>query len=297
MKKFAKVILVLTIVATLFVSVGLLSACNKNSEKTITVCASDVPHAEILEGVVKDLLKDKGYDLKVTILNWTHQNGAVVSGDYDANYFQYYIYLLDDKSANGLDFSCKVHYEPLGIYYGKASVGTAVSNGQSFAICKDTTNAVRALQLLEEKGVFSKASEGNNYPITDDETLSSAVSQNQWVSTSGIIVKLIEEELLVGAMPDYDFACLPCNTALTGHVIADSNHRADIENASKITDYSNGLAIRKADYLNNEIYKAKIDALTDALLSKEVADYVKTKYNGVILCDAQTQIDMRGDIK
>ena len=62
MKKFAKVIIILTIVSTLLVSVGLLSACNKNSEKTITVCASDVPHAEILDGVVKNLMKEKGYD-------------------------------------------------------------------------------------------------------------------------------------------------------------------------------------------------------------------------------------------
>ena len=40
-------------------------------------------------------------------------------------------------------------------------------------------------------------------------------------------------------------------------------------------------------------YKAKIDALTEALLSKAVSDYVNNKYGGAITCDSSSQIDLR----
>jgi len=295
MKKFAKFALIITLVASLLAAAVVFAACNKyDKEHTITVCASDVPHAEILNGVVKNLLKAQGYDLKVTILDWQEQNGAVNSKDYDANYFQHLPYLLSGDFANSLVFTCTVHYEPLGIYYGKATVGTLVSNGRSFEICNDESNAVRALQLLEANGVFSKASEGNNYPITNDGKLA---FDDEWTSSNGAVVKLIAENLLVASMNDYDFACLPCNTALTGNVSADANHRAAVENdPAQVTGKANGLAVRRADYLNDAAYKAKIDALTNALLSQDVADYIAQRYNNVILCNGATQIDLRSQI-
>ena len=212
MKKFAKTLIILALVASLAVSAGLLVACNKKDPAhTITVCASDIPHAEILNGVVKDLLKAQGYTLEVKVLDWQEQNGAVASKDYDANYFQHLPYLLSGDYANDLAFTCKVHYEPLGVYYGKASVGTPIANGRSFAICNDESNAVRALQLLEANGLFSKASEQTNYPITDDGEL--AFSSDEWRASNGAVVKLIAENMLTQAMSDNDFCCLPCNTA------------------------------------------------------------------------------------
>ena len=293
MKKITKTILILTLVAVVALTVGALSACNKkDNAKTITVCASDVPHAEILNGVVKGLLEAQGYKLEVRILDWQEQNGAVASGDYDANYFQHLPYLVSGDFATQLAFTCKVHYEPLGVYYGKATVGTQVANGRSFAICNDESNAVRALQLLETNGLFSRASEGANYPINNNGGL--AFSGSSWTASNGARVDLIAENLLVASMRDYDFACLPCNTALTGNVSADSNHRAAVESdPAQVTGKANGLAVRKADYLNDATYKAKIDALTNALLSQEVANFIAEHYNNVILCNSNTQIDLR----
>ena len=40
-------------------------------------------------------------------------------------------------------------------------------------------------------------------------------------------------------------------------------------------------------------YKAKINVLTDAVLSKAVADYVNEKWGGAITCDSSSQIDLR----
>ena len=115
---------------------------------------------------------------------------------------------------------------------------------------------------------------------------------SSWTSENGVEVKLISEELLVPSMPDYDFVCLPANTALTGNVSQDKKV-AEEAKEELITGRANILAVRENDYHNDEKYKAKIDALTDALLSKAVADYVENKYSGAVVCNELTQIDLR----
>ena len=291
MKKFIKLILTAVLSASLLLSCGILSGCGNS--KTIRVCASDIPHAQILEECVKDVLAKDGWKLKIEFLDWTIQNNAVANGDYDANYFQHVPYLNNYKSSTKLFASCKVHYEPLGIYYGKATAGTPVTSGTTFAICDDVSNAIRAFDLLEAKGVISKTIEGNNYPVNaDGKTLKIKETETTWTSVTGLTVTLVAENLLVSSLDDYDFACLPCNTAFTGNV--DVSKRAEMEgNADLPTLNANIIAARENEYNTNEVYKAKIDALTNAMLSKEVRDFINEKYNGIIICDDTTQIDLR----
>ncbi len=286
----------LAVVMTVACCFGL-TACG-NDDKTVSVCASDVPHAEVLNGIVKDELAKKGYTLKVTILDWTQQNDAVANGDYDANYFQHVPYLETYTGSIKLFASCKVHYEPLGIYYGKAANGTAVTASTSFAICDDTSNAIRAFQLLETKGVIDKAAEGDNFPVKDGgEELNLSEAAKIWTSKDGkVTVTLVAENLLVSSMPDYDFVCLPCNTAYTGKISSDK--RADVENdPAQVAGKANVIAARLNDYKNDAAYKAKIDALTEVMLSKEVSDFFASKYLGAMTCDASTQIDLRSEVK
>ena len=121
MKKLLNLLCVAAFLLVAVFTVGFAGGCSKGSAKEISVCASDVPHAEVLNGIVKSELEKKGYKLKVTTLDWTMQNDAVANGDYDANYFQHVPYLETYAGKTKLFASCKVHYEPLGIYYGKAA--------------------------------------------------------------------------------------------------------------------------------------------------------------------------------
>ena len=277
--------------STLFV-LGL-SSCSPNDkykgdEKTITVCASELPHADVLNNCVKDLLKEKGYELKVTVLEWTIQNQAVSEGDYDANYFQHIPYLstFKGKGTKELVASCKVHYEPLGIYRGKSSGD--LTNAKTIEICNDESNAIRAFELLKKKGVISES------PVNEDKTKLSFTGDT-WTSSNGVKVTLISEELLVTSLVDYDFACLPCNTAYTGRVPS-SKQVAKEDDPSEVSLKANVLAIRKYHYLNSDIYKNKIDALTDALLSETVSNYFRDTYYGAMTCDSSSQIDLRSSI-
>lgn len=261
---------------------GLTSTGCFSQDKTIRVCASELPHADVLNNCVREILKLKGYKLEVSVLDWTLQNDGVANKDYDANYFQHIPYLETYSGKTSLFATCKVHYEPLGIYYGKEKKD--LLEGKSFEICNDESNAVRALKLLQEKGVLKKA------PITSDGKL--AFTGSTWISDNDIKITLISEELLVSSINDYDFALLPCNTAYTGNV--SSSRLVDKEdNQTLILENANVIAARQNDYLEDSVYKKKIDALTEAMLSKEVREYIQKKYDGKITCDENTQIDLR----
>ena len=87
----------------------------------ITVAATPSPHAEVL-AVAKEILAEK--DITLTIKEFTdyvQPNNVVESGEIDANYFQHVPYLETYTGTPELFAVCKVHYEPLGIYYGKAT--------------------------------------------------------------------------------------------------------------------------------------------------------------------------------
>ncbi|MDY4144832.1 MAG: MetQ/NlpA family ABC transporter substrate-binding protein [Bacilli bacterium] len=261
---------------------GLTSTGCFSQDKTIRVCASELPHADVLNNCVREILKLKGYKLEVSVLDWTLQNDGVANKDYDANYFQHIPYLETYSGETSLFATCKVHYEPLGIYYGKEKKD--LLEGKSFEICNDESNAVRALKLLQEKGVLKEA------PITSDGKL--AFTGSTWISDNDIKITLISEELLVSSINDYDFALLPCNTAYTGNI--SSSRLVDKEdNQTLILENANVIAARQNDYLEDSVYKKKIDVLTEAMLSKEVREYIQKKYEGKITCDENTQIDLR----
>lgn len=277
MKKSLKVLVVF---ALLFISLFTLCSC-KNDTNVIRVCASELPHADILNNIVKEKLKEKGYTLEVTVLDWTMQNDAVANKDYDANYFQHLPYLNTYQGKIKLKATCKVHYEQLSIYYGKKNI--SLLDGKTFAICNDESNAIRALNLLFSKGVISEV------PVTNDHL---SFNGNTWTASNGVTITLIDEGLLAAALNDYDFACLPCNTAYTGNI---SNDRiVGVEDDKElVVKNANVLAVREDDYKNDLAYKEKIDVLTNILLSSDVSDYVKAKYGQIITCDATTQIDLR----
>lgn len=67
---------------------------NANANETVTVGATPVPHAEILE-FVKPILAKDGYDLKIVEFNdYVQPNLATDDGQLDANYFSTFLILI-----------------------------------------------------------------------------------------------------------------------------------------------------------------------------------------------------------
>ena len=126
-------------------------------DKKITVGASPTPHAEILNGPVKEILAEQGYELVVTeFTDYILPNTATEQGEVDANYFQHEPYLKSFNEENGTHLVpvCAVHYEPFGIYPGNVATLEEVSDGAKVAVPNDTTNEARALLLLEQEGLL-----------------------------------------------------------------------------------------------------------------------------------------------
>lgn len=266
----------LLLLTNIFLLGSLVSCGTKDTSKTITVCASEIPHAEILKNAVEPLLEKEGYELKVTILDWTLQNDAVKNLDYDANYFQHRPYLeqYDSGSSDYVsNYTYKnvfpvatVHFEPLRIYSGKKSASEfeKIKKTATYEICNDTSNEIRALDLLVNAGVIdSYETDNNGNPIN----LPSNITP-------------IAEDLLAASKDDYDYAVLPTNTALTAKISADSSLPSESDEVADLR--ANVVAANVNEYKVNETYKNKIDVLTTALLSSEVASFIETNYSGVI---------------
>ncbi|MDY4155853.1 MAG: MetQ/NlpA family ABC transporter substrate-binding protein [Bacilli bacterium] len=254
-----------------------LVGCSEDTDKLIKVCASEIPHAEILNEVVKPQLEEKGYELEVTILDWSIQNEATYQGDYDANYFQHRPYLqqYDSNSANYVESytytklfpTAAVHFEPLRVYEGKSKAQDFESKKTTatFEICADPSNAIRALDLLKSCGAITSYEVDSNGNPLEDKLPSR--------------IKLIAEELLVANKDSYDYAVLPCNTALTGNIVANTSLPTETEEVKDLR--ANIIAASVDKYQKDEVYKAKIDVLSDAVLSSKTADYILEKYNNV----------------
>ncbi len=269
----------------LLLSSFFLAGCgSSDSSKTITIAASEIPHAEILNDAVKPLLKEKGYSLEVTILDWTLQNDGVYNNDYDANYFQHRPYLQQYDSSSSTyseDYVytkvfpvATVHFEPLRIYAGKKSASEFESSKKSatYEICSDVSNEIRALDLLVSSGVItSYQTDENGNPIN--------LPSN---------IRAIDENMLVASLQDYDYAVLPTNSALTGHLNGDPS--LPVENDSVKDLRANVVAANVSKYKSDSVYKTKIDVLADCLLSSEVDSYIQAKYSGVI---STAQKDLR----
>lgn len=281
MKIFAKSALFLP----LLIAASSLGACN-TSTNVIRIAASTTPHAEILTGVVSELVAEKGYTLQVSELDWTLQNDGVYQGDYDANYFQHRPYLQGyDSGDESIEFSesytytkvfpvAGVHFEPLRVYPGKSRAAEFESKKNdsttTYCICNDTTNATRALDLLVDIGVLE------TYDIDNLPTN----------------IVLVAENLLAASLADHDYGILPANTALTAGISADTTLPVESDSVKALR--ANVVAASVSRYKSDAAYKTKIDVLTDALLDDKVAAFIASTYSNVV---ADARVDYRSSVK
>ena len=270
---------------TLSILIGgsILSSCGGNSSTTIKICASELPHAKILNEAIKPLIEEKGYTLEVRVLDWTIQNSSVAAKDYDANYFQHIPYLDTYNSEVSeeyqLEAACKVHYEKLCLYASNKNEKT-IKNNSRIILVDDPSNAERALKLLEENNILtindSNYVDGafKNFNIENPNSCVTFLEGYENISLT-----CIPESNLCVSLPDYDFGIIPGNTMLTGY--SDLNERIVFgEDASEdlISEKANIIAVRK-----NDINSEKTLALVEAFNDTRVETYISTTFGESVL--------------
>lgn len=265
---------IISLLLTGVIATAMLAGCGTakgGSAKTITVAASATPHAEILEQA-KPLLKEKGYDLEVTIFDdYVQPNNVVESEEFDANYFQHIPYLneFNEEQGTHLVNAGGIHYEPFGIYAGTKSDLSQLADGDEIAVPNDTTNEARALLLLEANGVLTlKQGVGLTATVNDVESYSKQIK----------IVELAAESVK-DAIPDAAFVVLNGNYALeAGLSVGKDSLAYESQDSEAAATYVNVIAVKEG-HENDD----KIKALVDVLKSDDIVKYINDTYDGAVV--------------
>lgn len=231
---------------------------------TITVGASPVPHAEILEFVDAELAADAGIDLElVPFDDYVLPNTALAEGELDANFFQHVPYLETQIDQQGYEFTAYegIHIEPYGIYSEELTSLEDLPDGALVGITNDPGNQARALDLLVANDLITLEDTGDELPTLLD------------IAENPKDLELIETapEQLVRSLPDVDLAVINGNYALEAGL--NPAEDALVLEAGAENPYANVLVVRSED--------ADAEALVtlDELLhSEEVRAFIEERW-------------------
>lgn len=262
------------------------SADNKTSDNTqnadskesgdlevITVAATSVPHAEILESdVVTSALEAKGYKLEVTVFeDYVQPNNVVDGGEFDANYFQHITYLNDfnEQSGTKLVSAGGIHYEPFGIYGGNKKSLDEIADGDTIAIPNDTTNEARALLLLEANDLIK---------LEDGAGLTATVKN---IAENPYNLKIVEVEAaqVPHQLDSVSYAVMNGNYAMeAGFTVATDALAYEAQDSEAAEKYVNVIAVKEGNESNPGIV-----ALVEVLKSDEVKAWIEEQYKGSVV--------------
>ena len=234
---------------------------------TLTVAASPVPHAEILN-VVKPLLEKQGVELKVKeFTDYIQPNVQVAEKRLDANFFQHQPYLDEFNKARGTDLVSVtgVHLEPLGAYSDKLKKLDELPTGATVVIPNDATNGGRALLLLAKAGVITLKDNGNILSTVKDIT----------GNGKNLKFRELEAATIPRVLTQVDLALINTNYALEAKLDPEKDALA-IE--GKDSPYVN-ILVSRADNKDSDA----MQKLAEALHSPEVKQFISEKYKGAVI--------------
>jgi D-methionine transport system substrate-binding protein len=233
----------------------------------LTVAATPIPHAEILE-LIKPQLAKQGIDLQIKVFtDYVQPNLQVEEKHLDANYFQTKPYLDNFNAGKGTHLVIVegVHVEPLGGYSKKFKTLAELPDGATIAIPNEGSNSGRALLLLQKNGQLKLKDPSNALATPKD------IAENP----KHFKFKELESALLPRVLDEVDLALINTNYALEAG-LNPSKDALLIEDKS--SPYVNYLVARPD---NKD--SAAIQKLARALNSPEAKAFIEKKYAGAVI--------------
>ena len=255
-----------------------LAACGSSSksddDKTITVGATAVPHAMILNDVVKDVLAEDGWTLEVVeFTDYVTPNTSLEEGELDANYFQTLAYMEDQNESAGLHLTAVqgVHYEPMQIFAKNYESLDEVSKGDTIVVPNDFDNEKRALGVVAAAGLIKYDAD----KVGSDGDPLDGITENKLNLTftaveAASVPKQVDDKKVAAVVVNGNYA-LESN-------IKDSANSIFVETPD-IEARTNYLVVKEG---NEETEKTK--ALVKAITSDKVKDYIKENYGSAVVC-------------
>ncbi|WP_460094424.1 MetQ/NlpA family ABC transporter substrate-binding protein [Pseudomonas sp. S2_B03] len=235
--------------------------------ETLTVAATPVPHAEILE-FVKPALAKEGVDLKVKVFtDYIQPNVQVAEKRLDANFFQHQPYLDEFNKAKGTDLVAVtgVHLEPLGAYSSKIKDLKDLPGGANVVIPNDATNGGRALLLLDKAGVIKLKDSKNILSTLKD------IEQNP----KDLKFRELEAATIPRVLTQVDLALINTNYALEAKLDPSKDALVIEGNDSPYVN----ILVSRPDNKDSDAMKK----LAAALHSPQVKQFITEKYKGAVL--------------
>jgi len=250
----------------LIAAVAALAAFSAQAE-SLSVAATAVPHAEILE-FVKPTLAKEGVELNIKVFtDYVQPNVQVAEKRLDANFFQHQPYLDEFNKSRGTELVsvAGVHVEPFGAYSSQHKTLADLPQGANVVIPNDATNGGRALLLLQKAGVITLKPEAGILATPKD------IVENP----KAIKVRELEAATLPRVLTQVDLALINTNYALEAKLNPTKDALA-IEGSD--SPYVN-ILVARADNKDN----AALQKLAKALNSAEVKAFIAEKYQGAVV--------------
>jgi D-methionine transport system substrate-binding protein len=245
----------------------LAASLTAHAAETLSVAATPVPHAEILEFVKPQLAKE-GVDLQIKVFtDYVQPNLQVAQKRLDANFFQHQPYLDEFNKSRGTDLVtvAQVHVEPFGIYSQKIKQLAELREGAVVAIPSDATNGGRALLLLEKAGLIKLKDSANILATPKD------IAENP----KQLRFKELEAATLPRVLNQVDLALINTNYALEAKL----NPTQDaLLLEGKESPYANILVARPDNKDSDAVQK-----LAKALNTPAVKQFIEEKYKGAVV--------------
>jgi len=261
-----------------------LAACGSNSSEessgseggsgeatTLTVGASNTPHAEILE-FVQPAMEEQGVNLEIeTYDDYVIPNVALDEGDIDANYFQHIPFFEDAVAENNYDFvnAGGVHLEPMGAFSQEHGNLEDLPDGARVLVSNNAPDHGRVITMLEEAGLVT-LNEGVD-PATatfDDIAENPRNLQFETEYDPALMPTLYEQG-------EGDVVFINSNFAVD-YGIDVLNDSIALESES--SPYANIIATRSEDADSEAI-----NLLMEELTSQETADFILENWNGSVI--------------
>lgn len=228
----------------------------------LTVAATQVPHAEILEFIKNGQAKDAGLDFDIRVFDdYSLGNRWLSEGDIDANYFQHEPYLDEQVADFGYQLSAfpGVHIEPYAAFSARHTSLDQLPDGARISITDDGSNQKRALDLLASRNLVTLPTSGpvNVKRVGNPRNL-------QFVEAA--------PDLQARAVPDVDLAILNGNYFLdAGYTLEDALIVEPLEG----NEYANFLVSRTDNHDDPDVVK-----LNELLHSDQTRTFIEQTWPG-----------------
>lgn len=240
-------------------------------ETILTIGATNVPHAEILEFAAEHL-KEEGIILDIVRYNdYIIPNTALDEGDIDANYFQHIPFFEEKVEENDYDFVNvgNIHLEPIGAYSKRHESLDDLEENATVLVSSNVADYGRVLEVLQTGGLITVEEGVDLTTATFDDIAENPLSlQFEHEYDPALMATLLEED-------EGDIVFINSNFAI-------DNGLSPLEDAIAIeketSPYADIVAVRSEDAENPVILR-----LVEFLKSEETQEFILETWEGSVV--------------